>query len=136
MKNIKFNELTKKTSKNQVNLLTGKRIKIKKKLIGKDKEEVIIDTTDINFTPLNTEISKKYEGKSANIAGVIDELPEVLKTFVKNAQLTRVITNPCKTIFVLDNTFTFVVEEVKLGKHNKHYVTIKQGKQVLLRKHI
>lgn len=136
MKNIKFNELTKKTSKNQVNLLTGKRIKIKKKLIGKDKEEVIIDTTDINFTPLNTEISKKYEGKSANIAGVIDELPEVLKTFVKNAQLTRVITNPCKTIFILDNTFTFVVEEVKLGKHNKHYVTIKQGKQVLLRKHI
>lgn len=135
---MKLKDITKKVSKKNLNLLTGssikKRVNKKSKIISKKVKSNYKQTE--NVVSLHVKISEKYKGISDSIAGAIQDLPEPVQYLLTNSALKTVVASPGKSMYILENGFTFKIETIQHGGKRKEHISIKQGKEYILNTYV
>lgn len=119
MKIFKLRDITKKAPTGSLNLLTGKPVKTNKKT----KKKPIIDNTDIILTSEDT---------STGLSNDISNLPEEVQQFLNNNKIKQIKIGTSGSTYVLDNGFTLLYSETKLGNKHKKHIILRQGKKTLV----
>lgn len=109
--------------------------KKKSKTQEKDKTKFI---PNVPFS-LAAEVSKKYEGNSDNILGVINGLPEAIRTFFKDSELKAARFTHDRSVYQLVdtvNTYYVDIHEVKVGGIRMYHIRIKMNGKWVFRNYI
>lgn len=120
---MKLRDLTEKTTKSGVNLLTGKSIRKKKKIIPK-KKKLIIDNIDT--------VLEIKEDEGTGISSATHALPEDAQKFLNNANIKQIKAGASETLYILDNGYSLKIIDVTIKQKKKQRIVIKKGKKTIL----
>jgi len=96
---------------------------------GTDKQDKTKFIPNVPFS-LAAEVSKRYEGNSDNILGVVNGLPEAIRAFFKDSELKAARFKHDRSVYQLVdtiNTYYVDIQEVRVGGKAMYHIRIKMN---------